>query len=491
MADDTGGRRRKNSELAAKVRKTIEKHGLLKKGDKVLIACSGGADSTALLDILLTLRDDYSLKLVLAHFNHKLRRDADKDEEFVHGLARAYSLPLYVKRENIRAYAREHKLNVEEAGRFRRYEFLRVTAAKIGANRIATGHTMTDQAETFLLRLLRGSGPQGLAGIAPAINGLIIRPLVEVERRDVERHLKARGVACRVDESNFDRRYLRNRIRLELIPLLERKFEPRVVPHLSQLAAIIREEDGWLESLAEEEARRALMPGQGRVILDARVLSSLPPGLARRVVRIFLSRAKGDLRRITFKDVESVRSLAGGKEIHLPGRITLRREKDKIFIKPPPRPRVRYEYTWNGEKNLAIQEINLQFCGAKMSGWKKNDLRFDNDRRAYVDAARLRFPLLVRNRREGDRFQPLGAPGRKKLKEIMRAQGIPASERDIRPVFLSEGRIVWVLGLPVAEEFKVTSRTKKISVIEKISPGFMKQRGRDCLSLDRRESGRG
>ncbi len=468
MSDDTGGRKRKNLELGAKVKKTIAKHGLLKRGDKVLVACSGGADSTALLDILLTLRRDYSLKLALAHFNHKLRRNADKDEEFVHGLARAHSLPLYVKRENIRAYARESRLNIEEASRTRRYEFLKAVAAKIGASKIATGHTMTDQAETFLLRLFRGSGPQGLAGIAPAIDGLIIRPLLEVERREIEKHLKARGLACRTDESNLDRRYLRNRIRFELIPFLERKFESRVVLHLSQVAEIIREEDEWLEKLAKEKARLALRSRNGRILLDARVLSLLPPGLARRVARIFLSRAKGDLRRITFKDVESVRSLAEGKEIHLPGRLILRREKDKIFPQTPSRPRVRFEYVWNGKKNLAVQELNLQFSGAKMMGWKKSDLQFDNDRRAYLDAARLRFPLVVRNRRPGDRYQLLGAPGRKKLKEIMRARGIPAAERDIRPVFLSGDRIVWVLGLPVAEEFKIGSRTTEVFLIEKI-----------------------
>jgi tRNA(Ile)-lysidine synthase len=469
MSRKAGGRNRKGLGLAGKVKKTIEKHGLLKKGDKVLVACSGGADSTALLDILLTLRRDFSVQLALAHFNHKLRRNADKDEEFVHGLARTHGLPLYVKRESIRAYAREHGLNIEEAGRTRRYEFLKAVAAKISASRIATGHTMTDQAETFLLRLLRGSGPQGLAGIAPAIDGLIIRPLLEVERGEIEKYLKARGLSCRTDESNFDRRYLRNRIRLDLIPFLERKFEPQIVPHLSQLAAIIREEDDWLESLAEERARQALRSRNGRTLLDARVLSSFPPGLARRVVRIFLGRAKGDLRRITFKDIESIRSLADQKEIHLPGRLTLRREKDEIFLEPPLRPPVRYEYVWDGEKNLAVQELNLQFSGTRKSGWKKRNLRFDNERRAYLDAAKLRFPLLVRNRRAGDRYQPLGAPGRKKLKEIMRARGIPVSERERQPVFLSGDRIVWVLGLPVAEAFKVTSRTKEIFIIEIIS----------------------
>ncbi|MBM3285343.1 MAG: tRNA lysidine(34) synthetase TilS [Candidatus Aminicenantes bacterium] len=454
-----------------KVQKTIEKHRLLEKGDKVLIACSGGPDSTALLAVLLELRELYSLRLALAHFNHMLRRSADADERFVLKAAREHALPLYLKRENIRVYACQHGLNIEEAGRERRYAFLRATAARTGATKIATGHTMTDQAETLLLRLLRGSGPRGLAGIAPLVDGLVIRPLLGIERREVEAYLKARRLSFRTDESNFDRRYLRNRIRLELIPLLEKRFEPRAVRQLSRLADILRDEEDFLETIAKAEATKAVRTEKGRVFLDVRALASLPPALARRVVRIFLARVKGDLRRIGYGDVESVRLLGENREARLPGGPALRREKERVFLKPSARQKLRWEYLWDGRKGLAVQEIGLFFSGRKrkIKPGEVPRLPFDDERRAFLDAANLRFPLLVRNRREGDRYQPLGAPGRKKLKEVMRARNVPIGERDSRPVFLSGNRIVWVPGLPVAEAFKVTRQTKEVLVIEKIA----------------------
>ncbi len=207
--------------LLDKVRKTIERHGLAGTGDKILIACSGGADSTALLEVLLRLRDALSLRLALAHFNHLLRRTAGDDEEFAAEQARRHGLPFYLGREDIRAYAAEAGLNLEEAGRERRYEFLRTAAARVGANRIATGHTMTDQAETVILRILRGTGPTGLGGISPSVDGLIIRPLLDVEREEIEAFLRAEGIRWREDESNRDRRFLRNRVRLDLIPLFK------------------------------------------------------------------------------------------------------------------------------------------------------------------------------------------------------------------------------------------------------------------------------
>jgi tRNA(Ile)-lysidine synthase len=221
------------------------------------------------------------------------------------------------------------------------------------------------------------------------------------------------------------------------------------------------------------------------IALDAERLSSFSPALARRLVRFFLAEVRGDLRRISFEDVESVRRLEREKSVSLPGGLILRREDKYILSAQIPRRPLSYQYDWDGRTDFEVKELGLGLAGkeirmtpvllksffrAKKSPGKEKRKRsgviFDDGTRAYLDASKVRFPLVIRNRREGDRYQPLGAPGRKKLKEIMRVKGIAPRERDKHPVFLSDGEIVWVLGLPVAERFKVTSGTKRVLRLE-------------------------
>jgi tRNA(Ile)-lysidine synthase len=420
--------------------------------------------------ILLSLRERYRLRLSVAHFNHKLRRSAKDDELFSVRLAREHGLSVYLGREDIRAYAARRSLNLEEAARERRYLFLKKTAARIGADRIATGHTVTDQAETVLMRLLRGCGIRGLGGISPEVDRLIIRPLIEIERQELEAYLRAQDIPWREDESNRDRRFLRNKVRLDLIPYLREGFDPRIIRHLGRLADICREEDEYLSRSFRRKLAAGLPSEHEGLSLDAGELAGLPVALARRRVRELLRRLRGNLRRISFGDVEAVRGLAEEKEVHLPGGLVLRRQHGRILAaeKKPQRTALQYEHVWDGGGNLAIRETGLRFSAAKLP---KRDLRrisYDNDRRAYFDAAKLEFPLVVRSRKDGDRYRPLGAPGRQKLKEVMRAKGIPAAERDRHPVFLSGGKITWVLGLPVAEEFKITPATKSVLCLERV-----------------------
>ena len=449
------------------VKKTIQEQGLLEPKDRILIAYSGGADSSALLHLLLELREEWSFELFLGHFNHKLRPGAEEDECFVRSVAGKYSLPLFTGSEDVRAEAEAAGLNIEEAGRKLRYDFLGKTASEIGRAKVATGHTLTDQAETLLMRLMRGSGLRGLAGIFPLKDDVIVRPLLRVEREDVEAYLKKNKIEFRVDESNFDRRFLRNRIRLDLLPYLKENFEPAIVQHLGRIAAIIREEDRLLDKITREKARKAIAGKNADITLDLQCLSSLPRALARRVIREFITRLRGSLRKISFDDVESVLALADGKEYSLKERLVLRREGNRVFLKKKARAED-YECRWSGQEPLEIKGLGLGFTGKKFRMEKASSLSFDDRTQACLDLKKLQFPLLVRSRREGDRYRPLGAPGQKKVKEIMRARGIPLSERERRPVFLSGNEIVWILGLPVSDRFKIKEGTIDIFQIKKL-----------------------
>ncbi|OGD18481.1 MAG: tRNA lysidine(34) synthetase TilS [Candidatus Aminicenantes bacterium RBG_16_63_16] len=462
-------RQRAERRLLAKVEQTIARFELLRPDDKVLIAYSGGGDSTALLEILERLRQKYGLRLALAHFNHLLRRAAAGDEQFAAEQAQRHGLPFYLGREDIRAHASGEGLNLEEAAREKRYEFLKSTAVRIGANRIATGHTMTDQAETVILRILRGTGPTGLAGISPSVAGLIIRPLLEVEHEEIEAWLRAEGIRWREDESNRDRRFLRNRVRLDLIPYLKKEFEPAVVRQLGRLAEICREEEASFRALDQKERGAKALAVDEDASLDAAELVRLPVAAGRRAVRDFLRNVRGDLRRLAFSDIEAVRTLGEHKEHSLPGGPVLRRDggriraagkKESAFAHP-------CHYSWDGRGTLTIEELGLGFRAETRSMVDAGSFTYDDERTANLDADRMSFPLVVRPRKEGDRYRPLGAPGRKKLKEIMRARGVPLEDRDRLPVFLSEGKIVWVLGLPVADEFRVTPATKNLLVLSK------------------------
>lgn len=286
---------------------------LIRTGDTVLVACSGGPDSMALLHLSLELGEDEGFATAVAHFNHGLRPRAAADERFVQAAALKLDLPFFAGRADVRALARARCIGVEEAGRQARYAFLERAAVEAGAARIATGHTLNDQAETVLLRLFRGTGPMGLSGIPARRGPSIIRPLLGLDRGDVLSYLADRGIAFRRDETNRDTDILRNRIRHNLIPYLERGFDPSVTRSLARLARIAADEEAWLDATAASRLKKMMGGTPASPTLDAAALRRLPPALARRVVRAFILLIKGDLRDVSFDDVEAIRALAEGK----------------------------------------------------------------------------------------------------------------------------------------------------------------------------------
>jgi tRNA(Ile)-lysidine synthase len=452
-----------------KFKSTVARLGLIEPGDKVLVAFSGGQDSMALLELLLELRRDMPIGIVVAHFNHRLRPGAGEDEAFAMTMAKKRRLSVVTGSRNVRLYAKRRRLNLEEAARELRYEFLRKAARKIGATKIATGHTLTDQAETVLMRLVRGTGVLGLGGIAPGPDGPLIRPLLEIERAETEAYLRRRGIPFRTDETNLDGRILRNRIRLETLPAFAR-VDPSVARHLGRLAGLARDEEELLGKVTAT-AWQELACRDGDVFsLDASALADLPRALARRLVRRFLSGLPGGLRGVSFEEVEDILALKDNKEKTLGKRRVVRREAGRLFLKRPGEraPEESFEALWDGEGTIKLPGAFGRFCGSTVERKKAKLPAYDDKKRVLLDAASLEFPLTVRSRRPGDKYRPLGAPGTKKLKEILRAKGIPRAKRDRLPIFLSGKHIVWVPGLPVAERHKLKPRTKTVFLVQKL-----------------------
>ncbi len=465
--------RRPAARLLPALLASVRKQGTIAAGDQVLAACSGGPDSVALVALLMKLREEMPLEIHLAHFNHRLRDGADEDERFVRDLARRWVLPLDAESADVRSHAAKKKLNLEEAGRDLRYDFLRRAAARVGATKIATGHTMTDQAETVLMRLMRGTGLSGLAGISAIVAGLpcpIVRPLLGIAGPDLRAWLAAEGIPYREDPSNLDRRFLRNRIRAELLPELGCRYEPRIVVHLARLAAIAREDDELLGAFVRELADEFIVRKGRDAYLDLKTLPLLLPALARRIAREYLRELRGDLRDISYEDVESLLSLGEGKDLPIRKGLALRREGGLVGRRKARPPLKAYEILWDGRGEVVVAPAGMAFRGTRRKA-EAGRSSFKNDDRTGVDLdpTQLDFPLVIRNRRPGDLYRPLGAPGRKKLKEILRAKGVPASGRNLLPVFLSRGEIVWAPGLSVAEKHKVTGTTETVFSIRLIT----------------------
>jgi tRNA(Ile)-lysidine synthase len=447
--------------VESRVLRSIRKHDLLPRGGRVLVALSGGADSVALLHILRTLERRGALIVAgAAHLNHQLRgAEADADEAFCRGLAAASGVRFVSARRDVAALARASGRSVEDAARQARYRFLNDTATALDAAAIAVGHSLDDQAETFLLRLIRGAGAAGLAGIRPRADR-VIRPLIDISRADLRRYASAHALEFREDASNADPGIPRNRIRHELLPHLE-QFSPAIAGTLARAAGLAREDEEFLDRLAIESADSIVLPESDGVAVDIAGLTALAPALASRVARKALSAAAPD-RFIGFQHIDDLldlaRSGAEGAALTLPGVTATRRGGRIVFgmvMVPPFSNSFRFPLSIPGE--VAVP-------GWALSATRVDDLdevattagRGDT---AVVAAAPLRGPLAVRTRQRGDRFRPLGMGGRgRKLQDFLVDRKIARADRDSLPLVVDgSDRIVWVVGQSVAEDFRVTA----------------------------------
>jgi len=445
--------------LTARVLDTIRRRGWLHGGEVVLVAVSGGADSVALLDVLFSLRDALRLSIEVAHVHHGLRAEADADAEFVRRLAASLGAPFHLERVAVRREPPWEGLEAE--ARRARHAALLARAAAVGAHRVAMGHTADDQAETVLMRLLEGAGPRGLAGIAPG-RGLVIRPLLEVRRRDIAAHLASRELGWVEDASNRDTRFLRSRLRHDVIPFLEGAFGPHVVASLCRSAAASRALVDDLERLASSELGRVAATGPAGVVLPIDALSSRSEELA---VQILIEAAArlGETRPRRAATQRALRRLLGERPPRRAvrvGDLAVERSGRWLRVGPVLLPALlprRVDVPGCAD----LSEVGLRLTARCFE--RSADYAIPRDaRRAAFDADRVPPALAVRGRRAGDRMAPFGGPGERRLKSLLIDAGIPRWERARVPLVEAAGDILWVAGVRRGRAAIVGPETRRI-----------------------------
>ncbi|MDI6744597.1 MAG: tRNA lysidine(34) synthetase TilS [Thermodesulfovibrionales bacterium] len=459
--------------LLGQVNTAIKKYSMLAEKDRVLIGLSGGPDSVCLLHALNKLKDEHKLALYAIYIDHGLRPDEIPSEiEFCKKLCENLGVPFITKSVDVKSYAREYGLNKQEAARELRYKIFEDTALEIGANRIALAHNADDQAETFFMRILRGSGQRGLAGIPP-VRGKIIRPLIEIERNEIENFL-LQNAECRtpsaeppflVDSSNLKKDYFRNWLRLAVMPEFKKQ-NPDLVNTISRVCEIIREEDNYLELIVTKTLMKLIPKKTDKVIeLFLVPLENMDKVILRRVLRRAIDAVKG-LRGIGFVHIEDIITLVkkgdSGDRIYLPKGIRVIKGYATL-IPTSEQPSQLRTYSLNAPEELALKESGILI---KSSFADSAEISCDGKSKVMIDAEKIKLPLVVRARKAGDFFYPAGFGKKKKLQDYFVDEKIPRDERDSIPIVISGDDVVWIAGYRADERFKVTDETKKIVMLE-------------------------
>ncbi|MBI3536830.1 MAG: tRNA lysidine(34) synthetase TilS [Chloroflexi bacterium] len=497
--------------LLNQVRATIEKQKLIARGDSVVVAVSGGADSLTLLCVLRDLCGEFGFSLHVAHLNHQLRgAESNADAAFVAQIAREWNLPATIESRDVGAYARAHKLSVEEAAREMRYAFLAEVAQKIGARVIAVAHHADDQVETILMHLLRGTGMAGLRGMeykSQVSSGksqattadlrletwdlALARPLLDVTRAEIETYCQENSLTPRVDSSNLDPTFFRNRVRHEILPYLE-KINPQIRDVLRRTARAVADDYAYLQSQVEAAYQTIAREETGAIIFARDAWRALPSALQRGTLRLAFQKLRGNVRGLAWTHIEDARLIAleknAGARATLPNDLELRVGYAEILIADaeknfgPDVPLLHIarvdlplegvtelpDCAWVVETNV-ISNVTLSEAKGLVASTNNKILRSaQNDFEsghwsASFDRAEMRGKIFLRQRRAGDRFQPTGMRGRSKsLHEFMIDEKIPRAWRDRVPLLIVNDEIAWVCGWRVDERARAPEHAPEI-----------------------------
>ena len=457
--------------MLEKVKKIIRDYNLLVPGDSVVVAVSGGADSVCLMRILSDLAGECRLKLLIAHMNHAMRgAESDRDEAFVRDLGRDLGIAVETKKMDIPALLKNAKMSPEDLCREERYRFLSEVCRKHQFTKIALGHTLNDRVETVLMNFLRGSGIEGLKGFSPCRGGLYIRPLFDVTRQEVLDFLLQSRISYVTDSSNASDDYLRNRLRNTLIPLLEAQYNPQLSANLITMSDILSLENDYMKSAAETVLRQCQFASDGNELrLDIGKFRACHPALQRRVAKMLLLKLTPAEKGIGFRHIGSVMNLVNGDNpsgtLDLPYGIQVRRDYELLIFAgkkgegSAPENSFLYPVSIPGVLTLPQWNVTFRF---ELSEGPGQEAYGADPNRVYMDYDKISFPLAVRSMEPGDRIQPFGMIGRKKISDVLIDLKISRFRRSRLALLVDRDEVLWVPGIKLSEKVRTTPDTGKI-----------------------------
>lgn len=444
-----------------KVKNTITENKLIKKGESVLVALSGGSDSVAMLHMLFFLSGELDFKLYAAHINHKIREEADSDEKFVVDYCNKLGVECFVKSADVITFAREHSISTELAGRKIRYEFFDEVMKKNSINKLATAHNKNDSAESILLHLTRGCGIDGMCGIPVMREGYIIRPIIGVLKGEIEEYCKENSLEYVVDKTNFEADYTRNKIRLNLIPMIENDLNSNFVDTLVENSVIFKETQGFIDEYTKQVYKR-ICDGEKLDVLN--LLKEDTIIVRNAILMHYKSYTKKheNLSKIYIDEImKQMKKNDASKSLNLPNGISAKIEYAKLYFEKTNKDTINFEYSITPGIELLIPE-----SGESIVIKEEKEIRKDTKDKIYFYVNGEK-DFKVRNRRIADKFLPLGMKGTKKLSDYFTDLKIPVSKRDITAILTYDDEIVWVVGKRVDRRFQEGEKLMSATVFRR------------------------
>lgn len=449
-----------------KVIETIDRHNMISNGDRIIVALSGGPDSVCLVHILNRLKESRNLEIYAAHLNHQIRGiEAQKDALYVSELCNSMDIPVFIKSVDVPAYCEANGLSLEEGARKIRYDMLYEVKRRIGADKIAIGHNMNDQAETVMMRIMRGTGLQGLRGIEYIRENGIIRPILDIERKDIEEYCRENDLNPKIDKTNLESIYTRNKIRLELIPYMKEQFNGNVVESIVRLSNSMKIDGDYIDLESTKAYNEICVKDNNSIEINIEKLSVYHDAIKNRIIRLAIKDVLGDTNFIDQKHIEEVlkfiETSKNGKVINLPRGVFVYRKIDSILITMEEIKNEDIEFNYNVPKDgfIKIKEIGLLIDANVISIEKYRSLKKDESVKV-IDFDKVKGGITVRNRQPGDKIKLKG--GTKKIKDLFIDLKIPREERNRVPILADEEGVILAGEYRISENYRIDENTKNV-----------------------------